>query len=68
MLGCNKIKILYDDGNKKITTCESFKNSLIELNASENCGIDDKGLIGCNKLKILNAWNNKKITKNFLKW
>ena len=59
----SKLIKLNVENNKNITTCEPFKDTLIELNASGyNCGINDNGLKKCHKIQILYANNNNKIT------
>ena len=57
------MRILYASNNNKITTVKPFANSLIELNASCDCGIVDERLIDAINLKVLYAFNNNKITK-----
>ena len=48
--------------NSKITDVNYLKNSLIELNCSGDCGIDQKGINELIKLEILYAKYNEKIT------
>ena len=53
------LKYLNANDNKKIKDVSWIKTLQI-LNASCNCGIDQKGIEGLNLIE-LNAWNNKKI-------
>ena len=53
---------------KCVTTCEPFKDTLIELNINDNSGVGDYGLKNCNFIKILYAKNKKKLQRvNLLK-
>jgi len=65
---CTSITKLDVDGNKNITSCDAFANTLRILNASNSygwesiCGISDAGLYKCTKIEVLYASFNNNIT------
>jgi hypothetical protein len=56
------LRRLNAENNPYITTCKPFAKTLINLNASYNCGISDEGLKYCTKLQFLAVYCNEKIT------
>jgi len=60
---CTSLVKLDVIGNKNITSCAPFAETLRELDASNNeCGINDDGLRLCTKLEKLWVTNNSKVT------
>ena len=66
----DSLEILNVSDNSKIFDVSHLKNTLIELNCSYFCAINQKGIQQLTKLKKLNAWNNSKITdvNHFLRY
>ena len=57
-----KIEILNVRSNPKIKSINHLKDSLIQLDISYHCSVDQEGFQDCNKIQILNANYNSKVT------